>query len=148
MIAYSHHVLENSWGLCIWYATGETQIRAGHYFPVTWQQFLFPLSNSREKSFWKLKRPQNRKVKAFHISFSLRAYHKMLDSSVDKTKYSYYLVMITFLLKCNPELQYTNYLTVPPFTPQLGILETVLSVNLHSRQFFQHRTENKIYQER
>lgn len=45
----------------------------------------------------------------------------MLDSAVDKIKYSCYLVIIIFLLKFHPQLQFSHYLMVLPFTPQLGI---------------------------
>lgn len=52
----------------------------------------------------------------------------MLDFFVDKTKYFYYLVMIIFLLKCNFEFQYINYLMVLFFILQLGILEIIFQL--------------------
>lgn len=63
----------------------------------------------------------------------------MLDSTMDKMKYSSYLVMIIFLLKFNPQLLYSHYLMVLPFTPQLGIWK----YSLHLHQIWKHETENK-----
>lgn len=128
----------------------DMQLRRHRYvldtiFLLLGNSFYSLLATVQRKAFWKLKRPQKKKVKAFHISFSWRAQYKMLYSAMDKMKYSSYLVMIIFLLKFNPQFLYTNYLTVLPFTPQLGIWKH----SLHSHQFWQHELKiREAYQER
>lgn len=77
MISHSHHVLESSWGFCIWYATEETHICAGHcIFLLLGNSFIFFLATVKRRAFWKLKKTGEQKKSKPFIFFLTEEYFR------------------------------------------------------------------------